>query len=172
MVAPVVHRSADRSTPTDRRSPTKHEETYGRSPGRRPGDHGGTPHQGRYANSDARPRPGCNGRFRQTDEASRCTRRLSLPPAPLDDCIDGLSPELDTKRRARELFGSLDSSRHQVEDFRPRIMPPICGCGGSGPEPAHREPWRSAPAPGPLLHRLLRYRCRDHRWRWPNSARR
>jgi hypothetical protein len=43
-------------------------------------------------------------------------------------------------------------------------------CGGIGPEPAHRGPWRSAPAPGPRPHRLRRCRCRDHLWRWPDSA--
>ena len=44
-------------------------------------------------------------------------------------------------------------------------------CGGA-PEPAHREPLRSAPAPGLRPHRLLHSRCRDHRRRRPNSARR
>src|SRR5437762_14074638 len=41
----------------------------------------------------------------------------------------------------------------------------VSGCGGIGPEPAHRGPWRSAPALGPRRHRLLRCRCRDHLWR-------
>src|SRR6266511_3345636 len=60
-----------------------------------------------------------------------------------------------------------------ADEFRIlKNLPRVTGRGGIGPEPARREPRRSAPAPGPRRHRLLRCRCRDHLWRWPNSARR
>jgi hypothetical protein len=41
-------------------------------------------------------------------------------------------------------------------------------CGWSGPERSHRDPYRSAQAPGRRHHRRLRCRCRDRLWPSPN----
>ena len=48
----------------------------------------------------------------------------------------------------------------------------VRSCAGSGREPAHRGPCRSAPPSWLRYPRLARCRCRDHRRQWPRPVHR
>lgn len=92
-----------------------------------------------------------------------CQRKYDSCTASSASAIDPSMRYARPSRRRRygsKLVAGFDIALVALTPFAPVVN----RCAGSGPAPASRGPGRSAPAQVPLLLRLLRCRCRDHRW--------